>query len=539
MNQGSAWPPTSFAHSGHMASNALPNVTQNDCYACHGNTINSSGVLAGAGHLNNTAGDLAFATAFNYQGTAVTPGGTAGTARTCSNVLCHNGVATPTWGSGAIACGKCHNTGLTGPLPSGTTGADHSMHANNDTNYADCANCHLNAGSYAAGHADHQNLAVNVSFTVATLPGASYSDAVGGVVTNSGAGVNYGGDFTDNGTCASVECHFNVTTPGWSAAASAYPARCVVCHNDGSGTALKDSVPTATAVVHDKHVTNADADYVASDCAVCHGAGADTATHSGHGQLNGVDFAAGLTYSALNKNCTNDCHLAPDVNDWTDAATLTCNDCHTPPPRPSTSVKPSTAAVSPATGEHAQHDASPLVGTCTTCHPHSGALGTPATTKHVNGTLATSIDVDGTVITDVDLVAALNQTQTVTGWAGNCTNTCHTSTTAAMWTNGSLTLTCNDCHNKAAKTISTPIHAGLSSTAGPATGKHSQHVGGDTDYMGANSGTTCHKHQGQLGATGHSCRSRHRRDQLRRHQDRLRNSRPDLYQRLPCGGQRP
>ena len=508
----------SNAHADHLGSNALSGAnltfnTTDDCIACHTGTTNGSGLASGGNHLNGSV-NLAFASTYNYEGFTASRnnGGTANdpTDDTCSAVICHSGATTPTWDkSTPITCGDCHGNG-SGPLPTGTIASDHGMHANNDATYTDCDNCHggttgLVSNNYtvAGGNANHQNLVANVVFNTDKVPGAGYSDA------NDGAGVNYNtadSNHADDGTCSSVECHFNNATPAWNAAASAYPDRCVVCHNDGAGAALKDSVPSATAAIHDTHVTTADADYV-DDCASCHGAGANTAVHAGHGQLNGVDFVAGFDYDIANTgeaNCTNACHLAADDGDWAAAGAIGCADCHgSGKALDAGGESDLSASIGPNAGEHDAHmgNTAILTSGCTDCHGHSGSL---AAAGHVNGPTVNAIEVEGTNITDLDLVTGGAQLVTPGSWNGTCANACHSVTDGRDWTSAT-TLNCTDCHSS---TLS--LDGGgendLSTTVGPTAGKHDIHTVADADYMGAATCTTCHGHSGALGdfaGTGH------------------------------------
>ncbi|MDT8442299.1 MAG: CxxxxCH/CxxCH domain-containing protein, partial [Desulfuromonadales bacterium] len=96
--------------------------------------------------------------------------------------------------------------------------------------------------------------------------------------------------------------------------------------------------------------------------------------------------------------------------------------------------------------------------------------------------------------------------------APTCANACHDlagdGSGAATWlTANSNPLGCNDCHNKAGNALAAPVHAGLSNTSGPASGKHAEHTGAAVAYMGAETCVTCHSHKGELGDftnTGHA-----------------------------------
>jgi predicted CxxxxCH...CXXCH cytochrome family protein len=443
------WPPITNAHAEHSASNALPNATQADCYACHNDTANNSGNLAGSSHLNLTAGDLVFNTTFNYEaGTAGRAAGTGGTT-TCSAVACHNGATTPTWGAGTIACGQCHGNG-SGPRPDQTANAsifgNHDIHADNDTvTTDDCVNCHTSSADYTAtGGTGHQNLTVEI-----TPGGSTYTPS------GSEGGVNYTGG-SDSGTCNNINCHYGAS-PVWGSAVQSAPGRCDNCHS-GSQTAdtLANAAPDRGW--HARHVVAADSTYV-DDCADCHGA--NDGSQANHGTIgDGPTFNTSVlsTWDSTNNTCTNTCHTAGN-GDWDETLVeasqtggLVCNDCHGSDLALDAVTTVGGAFVGagsdePDTGKHPAHVA--LQGSlpefasgCQTCHPHSGALGTPGTTKHVDGGstgLVTNVDLVNTYISA--------PTETTASWDHTCTNSCHNGGAGNEWTTG--TLDCTDCHGGA------------------------------------------------------------------------------------------
>lgn len=442
----SNWPVNSNKHAAHTGSNSLPQTGANDCFACHNNTVNSSGVITGTGHLNLTKGDLSFNSTYNYETIAVTKAGS-GTTTTCSNVLCHNGVTTPTWAAAStISCGKCHNTSGTGPLPSGSIAGSHAAHANNDGDFADCASCHVNVNSYSAsgGHADHQNLTINI------VPnGGTYTDADGS------AGVNYSGDGVDDGTCAN-SCHGVAASPAWGNAGS---VTCTSCHNNGTNDGvIANAVPTATATIHTTHNTANNA-YVASDCDACHGAGSSTAAYSSNAaHINGTlaDGAATYanklsTYTSADGTCANSCHNVTNGRDWTSATALNCDDCH--------------AAVGKdlyrnrTSGSHSSHYSSTptLYGSstnnssgttynfgCGQCHPTAGV-------NHLNASTGGEIQV------------GINYSG---GAAGTCSqNSCHQDgqsgapATIPTWGTAFVGDSCNKCHGNSPTSDAHEVHA--------------------------------------------------------------------------------
>jgi len=313
------WPIASNKHAAHTGSNSLPQTGANDCFACHNGTVDNTGALIGGGSHLNTTFDVAFNSAYNYEATTAGKAGT-GAATTCSNIRCHSGVTTPTWAAASsISCGKCHNTGGTGPLPSGSTLGSHAKHANNDGDFADCAQCHVGANSYSAtgGLANHQNLTVNIVPTTGT-----YSDPDGA------AGVNWAGDHADDGTCAN-SCH-GASSPFWGNTGA---VTCTSCHNDGNDSGLlADAVPAGSATLHATHI-GANNGYVPNDCDACHGVGAISGTHTNHidgvlGDGNATMANKVASYTSVTGTCANDCHNVTDGRDWTSGTNLACSDCH-------------------------------------------------------------------------------------------------------------------------------------------------------------------------------------------------------------------
>ena len=467
------WPPSSNKHSAHLNSNALPQASPNDCFACHDSTVDSAGALkAGGTHLNLTAGDVAFNANYNYENLTAGRTGT-GAATTCSNVRCHDGATTPAWAAAStIACGQCHGNG-SGPLPTGTTAGSHSGHANNDATYTDCARCHNGADTYTAtgGNANHQNLTVNVGATTA-FSTLAYTDA------NGAAGVNYSGDGVDNGTCAN-SCH-GAGSPNWGTAAT---VTCTSCHNNGTNDGnILNAVPAASAGVHTTH-TGANNAYVPNDCEACHGAGSNTAAYATNiNHTDGtVSFGTDLSsYNAGTGTCSNSCHTTGGGN-WTSAKTagldLNCSDCHGSGKLLDYSTAP------PTSGSHANHvatmdsaygslarksDATGYDFGCGQCH------GTTAA-NHLNG----SVDFDASV-----------------GYSGGTTGTCGTNLCHQDGNGGAPAATptwgtafsgdlCAKCHGNS-----------------PSSGAHSVHVVG-IHAEDLYTGTTGLQTPGNTGADSH------------------------------------
>ena len=264
-----SWPRTGSytqSHGEHVVSNSAPG-----CSACHDSDVNGAVAAQGTygdealhanGVVNLVFGETkAEAETVNYEALtaayndAVGNGAATG-AETCANVRCHNGLTAPAFDLAAgvdIVCGDCHGVPATDdPRPAGSAAGLHAGHANADTVYTDCDNCHGDAtysvsnarggspylvtgGGGAAGSGLHQNLVVNLY--VATGSGV-YTDTV-----NTSAGVNWnvaGGTHDDNGTCSATVCHNNDntgaplgTTRAWNVAYT--PAdNCLMCHANGA-----------------------------------------------------------------------------------------------------------------------------------------------------------------------------------------------------------------------------------------------------------------------------------------------------------------
>ncbi|MDT8441992.1 MAG: CxxxxCH/CxxCH domain-containing protein [Desulfuromonadales bacterium] len=265
------------------------------------------------------------------------------------------------------------------------------------------------------------------------------SDGDHGIVANLPAEVNsMFGMWTkaaDNGvydnvadTCATVDCHFNKTTPdntfGWY---DGNASACVMCHVD---------VTSDTA--HTAHTGAATTFGISIACADCHDAATDwagnTAPATGHlDNTYSVSGGVAFTYSA-NTCGTNACHEdgkggAPADNTYTWGATLgDCSICH---------------AASPTTDAHSVHIAngSYVPNSCNDCH----AVATAGT------------HIDGAVTYGGEISAAPGN--------GSCTNTCHIAGDAGDWAGGTPALACTDCHSGSG--ASAYIGGDKSSMSGP------------------------------------------------------------------------
>ncbi|PLX40333.1 MAG: hypothetical protein C0608_09400, partial [Deltaproteobacteria bacterium] len=211
------------AHTSHVTSN-IPGIS---CSACHYDAAGTNGTYGNnLKHADTVLDKPGLDTAYNYE---------AGTVSyddinfQCSNVMCHNGKLTPVF-TASISCGDCHGSGSGDAVPTGSTERSHPAHTNNDSDYTECTYCHGAAvSSYTANGGDsaHQNLSVELP-----LGGGNYIDGDGG------AGIDYSGDFTDNGTCDTTLCHGG-GTPVWGGTIT---VACLSCHN-GTEAAFRPEGP--------------------------------------------------------------------------------------------------------------------------------------------------------------------------------------------------------------------------------------------------------------------------------------------------------
>ncbi len=369
-------------HANHLGSNSMgaTNLTYNttdECIACHSTTTSGTGRASGSQHIDNTQ-DVSFNSTFDYEGTGTIAGSTGtGDARTCSDVRCHNGVTTPAWAAAStIACGNCHNNAGSGPLPTNAANASgsHLKHANSDTDYTDCDNCHGNAtysitnargaspytatgGGGAAGSGLHQNLVVNLYMNSGT---GTYTDTTEG-------GVNYqtaDASHVDNGTCGTTLCH-GAGVPAWG---STLANGCFDCHGDASPNQLiaietgttKPAIDANPNKVNNSQyttyghgrsgtyagATNAGASFLytnaleTNNCYACHDS---TIAHAPAAPTNNpFRLKYGGTPTNPDTVCTTACHTSPGIQTHSKAITgssktwpwsnydYKCVDCHDP-----------------------------------------------------------------------------------------------------------------------------------------------------------------------------------------------------------------
>lgn len=208
----------------------------------------------------------------------------------CSNLVCHNQIATPTAGNGDWLsppanpdCTLCH-------LANGGT-QRHDTHVGSSGK--DCTECHADNGTFPNDTigVDHINGDVDLVWSNAGSYEEQYGDSS---VTYTGDAAYKSGPW---GTCASVACHSNSLTPTWDSTG----AGCTLCHSG-----------TETTGAHEFHMhldgnetygqtgTFTDAGGYDFGCADC---------HSGDSHVNGSTTVTTNGFNSGTKSCaTASCH---------------------------------------------------------------------------------------------------------------------------------------------------------------------------------------------------------------------------------------
>jgi predicted CxxxxCH...CXXCH cytochrome family protein len=206
----------------------------------------------------------------------------------CSNLVCHNQVATPSGGNdwnnppASVDCTLCH---------AANGGSQrHDTHVGSSS-FA-CTECHVNNGTFDSGTSgvDHINGDVDLVWTNAGSYEADFGDSS---VTYSGTAAYKDASW---GTCSSVACHSNSVTPAWNATG----AGCTLCH---SGTETTGSHQYHMHLDGDETYgqTGTFSDVGAYDfgCADCHG---------GDTHVNGSTVVSMHGFDGSKSCATADCH---------------------------------------------------------------------------------------------------------------------------------------------------------------------------------------------------------------------------------------
>lgn len=291
-----------------------------------------------------------------------------------------------------------------------------------------CAYCHTNPGA-DGDHGILANLPAEVN-TMYSLWDLTQATPDNGLFTPA------------SGTCATVDCHNNKTTPTvptsyvwYSGSTSA----CLMCHLDVTAEA-KHTAHTGSAANFGRAITCDDCHKTAAENVAWGAPGTPPTNNHMNGALT-VTGSVAFTY-ASNSCGTNACHNAGDgvtaplttPYPWNGGALANCTICH---------------AGTPATGAHVKHvgNTAYVSGSCGDCHNNSTASQITAAT-HLNGTKNTG-----------------GAKSVVFNANGSCTNTCHLSAEVGDWTGGSAAIACVDCHSGSG--VSAYIGGDKTSVPGP------------------------------------------------------------------------
>jgi predicted CxxxxCH...CXXCH cytochrome family protein len=202
-------------------------------------------------------------------------------------------------GSGGLDCNDCH--------ASHPGSGSHNDHSDTDTDYSECDSCHGNASYSVSGN-----------YTTAGPAGSPHNDGSLSMYFPGDAGAAW-----NDPTCASINCHFDATTPTWYGGTTTCATDCHGYPPDGSGGTVNHNAgitvaPATTTNFLDQHGV----------CETCHGAESASRDGSGaitthanypagsHGdgfiRMNGPDTtpgpAAGAEYNDGNGGCEKACH---------------------------------------------------------------------------------------------------------------------------------------------------------------------------------------------------------------------------------------
>ncbi|MDD2735843.1 MAG: CxxxxCH/CxxCH domain-containing protein [Desulfuromonadaceae bacterium] len=307
-------------------------------------------------------------------------------------------------------------------ITTGSVKGSHAKHipaATLDANA--CASCH---GTAASGYLTNHR---NGFITVTSAGGIGYSKATSFPQSGSKTLVL--------GSCSAASCHANpygagsVTSPVWGTAA----ANCTACHTTPIGATGPATGSHTTTTAH------------AVVCTTCHAAGTTATSTPSTGHNNGTIDVANVGYplakakGSAATTCSNaSCHLnvygAGSVTTPVWGTSASCTACHTI----------AIDATGPNTGSHAKH----AVEDCTKCHEAGTTQITKPSTGHADGNVT---------VTNAYPVTAKHAAGS---YAGTCTTTCHSATTAPgtspVWGTPGDCATC---------------HASV-----PTTGTHTQHL---------------------------------------------------------------
>lgn len=231
-----------------------------------------------------------------------------------------------------------------------------------------------------------------------------------------------------NKTCATVDCHNNVTTPTSPTNFSWYgggTSACVMCHVDVTNGAVANS----NGGTHVAHTSASTTFGRVISCNDCHRTASETIAWGSPGtaptnsHINGTFTVSSnvVTFTYSGGSCgTNACHNAGNGSTapatpsypW-GTALANCTICH--------------AAVPTVTAAHTPHlgNATLVPNGCNECHDAAN--------------VSTHIDAK------IDFGGVVSAPATNASYDGSCTNTCHVAG-GGDWSGGAAALACTDCH---------------------------------------------------------------------------------------------
>ena len=406
-----------------------------------------------------------------------------------------------TGASTAIACNTCHQFG-----------PDDATAGYKDSNqyfYA-YSGSHAKHGVSLIGGTDPLAAAATPCVTCHGTGVTSYaSDHMNGTINLANGAIGYGGTGTGtytpgggghNGTCASVNCHFNNVTPAWGTGATT----CTSCHNNGTNDGNINNAWPNTGK-HPLHAAQSPTGYGYA-CTRCH-----PDNTGGHSTIDNAvqvtfagNFVAGGTYDNAAKTCASTyCHstarggnAANVAMAWNGGAgsTAACGTCHGSTGGATESKK--AMPVAAGANKHTNHiDHANLTMTCSACH--NDASGTNGTygdkAKHANGSI------DNISISTTYNYEGVGAAYTAGGTnnTGSCANVlCHNGVATPAW--NTSTFVCGACHNTAG--------TGPLPSAASVAGSHAKHANNDNTYTDCDSchGNTTYNVSGSRGGSAYT-----------------------------------
>ena len=264
-------------------------------------------------------------------------------------------------------------------------------------------------------------------------------------------------------TCATVNCHFESTTPTWGSAMPATPADCNLCHN----TPPSAGVSGASHSTHYKYSPAWGGLFGPLACTPCHtdggvnGTATFTYQHATSAGNRAIHFDSTLNYVGSNGKflpsqsatrqmgaCSNTyCHSngvggPGGVGNVTIATpvwgnTTNCGSCH---------------AAKPVTNGHAVHVTN-YNYSCDYCHVKTVTTDPNTGISSINTTTGYQYHTNKAINVDVGGLAGAG-----TGVASCSTTYCHAGSTVTPVWNNAATVTCGSCHKADNATLGSKAH---------------------------------------------------------------------------------